>query len=112
MILAPPSRHCAIVLRHSTWFSVPNLHSLTLTLLVPSVKLKEGIESPLSTLTNLTIHLTSIGSPGPAAGHLQTYEVVTLGGKGPHASFFVPGLAEANVREPPRQSIHCRFITL
>ena len=62
-----------IVLRYSTWFSVPNLHSITLTLLVPPVNPNEGTESPLA------IHLTSICSPGLVGGLLQTYEVVTLG---------------------------------
>lgn len=58
---------------------IPDLHTLTLTLLVPQINLNEG-ESPLSTLAILTTHLTSIGGPSLVEGQLQTYEVVALEG--------------------------------
>ena len=59
---------------------IPDLHTLTVSLLVPEINLNEGNESPLSTLAILTTHRTSIGGPGLVEGQLQTYEVVALEG--------------------------------
>jgi hypothetical protein len=59
---------------------IPDLHTLTLTLLVPQINLNDGNESPLSTLAILTTHRTSIGGPGLVEGQLQTYEAVALEG--------------------------------
>jgi hypothetical protein len=59
---------------------VPDLHTLTVTLLVPQINLGEGNESSLSTLAILTTHRTSIGGPGLVEGQLQTYEAVALEG--------------------------------
>jgi hypothetical protein len=59
---------------------IPDLHTLTVSLLVPEINLNEGNESPLSTLAILTTHRTSIGGPGLVEGQLQTYEVVELEG--------------------------------
>jgi hypothetical protein len=59
---------------------IPDLHILTVTLLVPQINLDEGNESPLSTLAILTTHRTSIGGPGLVEGQLQTYEAVELEG--------------------------------
>jgi hypothetical protein len=59
---------------------IPDLHTLTLTLLVPQINLPDGNESPFSTLAILTTHHTSIGGPRLVEGPLQTYEVVTLQG--------------------------------
>jgi hypothetical protein len=59
---------------------IPDLHTLTLTLLVPQINLNEGTESSLSTLAILTTHLTSIGGPSLVEGQLQTYEAVALEG--------------------------------
>jgi hypothetical protein len=59
---------------------IPDLHTLTVSLLVPQINLTEGNESPLSTPAILTSHRTSIGGPGLVEGQLQTYEVVALEG--------------------------------
>jgi hypothetical protein len=59
---------------------IPDLHTLTVSLLVPEINLNEGNESPLSTLAILTTHRTSIGGPGLVEGQLKTYEVVALEG--------------------------------
>jgi hypothetical protein len=59
---------------------IPDLHTLTVSLLVPQIKLNEGNESPLSTPAILTTHRTSIGGPGLVEGQVQTYEVVALEG--------------------------------
>jgi hypothetical protein len=59
---------------------IPDLHTLTVTLLVPQINLDEGNESPLSTLAILTNHRTSIGGPGLVEGQLQTYEAAALEG--------------------------------
>jgi hypothetical protein len=57
--------------------SVPDLHTITLTLLLPSFRLDDG-ESKFETLAiKTTTHTTIIGPPvGPA----QTYEAVALHG--------------------------------
>jgi hypothetical protein len=59
---------------------IPDLHTLTLTLLVPQINLDEGNESSFSTQAILTTHRTSIGGPNLVKGPLQTYEVVALEG--------------------------------
>jgi hypothetical protein len=59
---------------------IPDLHTLTLTLLLPQINLDEGNESAFSTLAILTTHRTSIGGPRLVKGPLQTYEVVALEG--------------------------------
>ena len=59
---------------------IPDLHTLTLTLLIPQINLDEGNESSFSTQAILTTHLTSIGGPNLVKGPLQTYEVVALEG--------------------------------
>lgn len=59
---------------------IPDLHTLTVTLLVPQINLGGGTESPLSTRAILTTHHTSIGGPGLVEGPLQTYEAVALEG--------------------------------
>jgi hypothetical protein len=59
---------------------IPDLHTLTLTLLVPQINLDEGNESSFSTQAILTTHRTSIGGPNLVKGPLQTYEMVALEG--------------------------------
>lgn len=59
---------------------ISDLHTLTVTLLVPQINLDGGNESPLSTLAILTTDRTSIGGPGLVEGQLQTYEAVALEG--------------------------------
>jgi hypothetical protein len=59
---------------------IPDLHTLTLSVLIPQINLKGETERPLSTLAILTTHLTSIGGPGLVEGPLLTYEMVALEG--------------------------------
>ncbi len=66
---------------------IPDLHTLTLSVLIPQINLKGETERPLSTLAILTTHLTSIGGPGLVEGPLLTYEVVALEGTARHVEF-------------------------
>jgi hypothetical protein len=58
---------------------VPDLHTLTLTLLVPAINLKSA-QTGFSTKAILTTQHTSIGGPSLVKGALQTYQVLTLQG--------------------------------
>jgi hypothetical protein len=60
--------------------TIPDLHTLTLSLVVPQINLNQGNESPFSTLAVLTTNHTSIGGPNLVDGPLQTYEAVALEG--------------------------------
>ncbi len=57
--------------------SVPDLHVLTLTVLIPDVRVERGAEQPLKTAAIYTANFSAIGGP-PAVG--QSYEVVMLDG--------------------------------
>jgi hypothetical protein len=67
---------------------VPDLHTLTLAVLVPPVNLRadvaeqsgEVLELPINTLAILTTYHTTIGGPALVSGALETYRVVTLQG--------------------------------
>jgi hypothetical protein len=60
---------------------VPDLHTITLTLLVPGVNLvTPGAGTPVATLAILTTHYTTIGGPGLVKGAQQTYEAIALQG--------------------------------
>ena len=43
--------------------AVPDLHTLTFSVLIPRFNLPEGNENPFETEAVLTMHLTSIGGP-------------------------------------------------
>lgn len=58
--------------------SVPDLHTITLTLLLPAIKLDAGGEAPFDTLAIKTTTRTTIAGPPP--GPAQTYEAVALHG--------------------------------
>jgi hypothetical protein len=59
---------------------VPDLHTVTITLLLPTINL-EGTESAFRTKAILTTQRTSIGGPQLVKGALQTYRVLSLRGK-------------------------------
>ncbi len=57
----------------------PDLHTITLTLLVPAINL-QMTRAGISTKAILTTQHTSIGGPALVKGALQTYKVLTLQG--------------------------------
>ena len=59
--------------------AVPDLHVITLTLLLPPVHLQNG-ESRLRTDVITTTHRTSFGGPRLVKGQVITYETTTLTG--------------------------------
>jgi hypothetical protein len=58
--------------------TVPDLHTITLTLLLPSFKLDADLESEFETLAIKTTNHTTIA--GPPVGPAQTYEAIPLHG--------------------------------
>ncbi len=54
--------------------SIPDLHVVTMTLVVPAVNLHDD-EAPFNTHAIFTTHRTSIGGPALVQGPLHTYEV-------------------------------------
>lgn len=58
---------------------VPDLHTLTLTLVLPAINLK-GKERKFRTLAVMTSNRTSIGGTALVTGALQTYEILKLRG--------------------------------
>lgn len=65
--------------------SVPDLHTLTLTLLLPSFKLDAGGEAQFATLAIRTTTSTTIA--GPPAGPAQSYEAIALHGVAKSVAF-------------------------
>ncbi|MDQ2731100.1 MAG: hypothetical protein M3Y56_05530 [Armatimonadota bacterium] len=66
--------------------SVPDLHTVTLTLALPEIN-ADGTDVQLQTFAVLTTEKTSIAGPSSVTGALMTYEVVLLQGTGKHVSF-------------------------
>jgi hypothetical protein len=64
---------------------VPDQHTITLTLLLPSIRLEAGGESGFETLAIKTTNRTSIA--GPPAGAAQTYEPIALHGVAKSVAF-------------------------
>jgi hypothetical protein len=58
---------------------IPDLRTVTLTLLLPTINL-EGTECPFQTQAIITTHKTSIGGPDLVKGVLQTYRIKALRG--------------------------------
>lgn len=58
--------------------AIPDLRTVTLTLLLPSFKLDDDLESEFETLAIRTTNHTTIA--GPPAGPGQSYEAITLHG--------------------------------
>lgn len=65
---------------------IPDLHTLTLTLLIPAINLG-GQEQRFKTVAILTTQRTSIGGPGLVQGALQTYRTVALNGAARNVEF-------------------------
>ncbi len=61
-----------------TLATVPDLHTITLTLLLPSIRLGNERESAFETVAIRTTNRTTIAGPPPGPG--QTYETVALDG--------------------------------
>ena len=59
--------------------TVPDLHTITLTLIVPDINLSD-CATEFKTIVICTTHKTSIGGPNLIKGALQTYEVIELQG--------------------------------
>jgi hypothetical protein len=60
---------------------IPDLQTVTLTLLVPSINLGEGsTESPVQTVAIVTTRRTTIAGPQPQAGQVQTYRTLAVEG--------------------------------
>jgi len=64
---------------------LPDLHTITLTVLLPDIRLSSGEEQSFATLGIFTANETTIA--GPPAGAAQTYEVITLDGLGKLVEF-------------------------
>jgi hypothetical protein len=67
---------------------VPDLHTLTFTLLLPRINLPEGsTATALQTVGVLTTDRTSIGGPDLVVGQVQTYRGVYLRGTARRVAF-------------------------
>ena len=58
--------------------TVPDLHTIALTLLLPSIRLPRSGDADFETLAIKTTHRTTIA--GPATGAAQSYEAIALHG--------------------------------
>ncbi|HYN89322.1 MAG TPA: hypothetical protein VER55_12360, partial [Ardenticatenaceae bacterium] len=65
---------------------VPDLHTVTVTLLIPTINL-EGRESSFATVAILTTARTSIRGPGLVEGPVQSYQCVALKGTARQVDF-------------------------
>ena len=65
----------------------PDLDTLLLVLVVPTVNLDESGTAKIRTFAVLTTHRTSIGGPDLVNGQLQTYKTVGLRGVASQADF-------------------------
>ena len=60
---------------------VPDLETVTFSLFVPAVNLRNGAaEAPVEIIGLLTSARTSIGGPGLVQGQLKTYQTIPLAG--------------------------------
>lgn len=69
--------------------AVPDLHTVTLTLLVPDINLGTQSEVDLDAVAIETTQHTSIGGPALVAGVQQTYRVIALHGTAKDVDFLV-----------------------
>lgn len=65
--------------------TVPDLHTITLTVLIPPIRLPEDNEASFETIGIFTTNHTTIAGPPEGAG--QTYEAITLDGVARSVSF-------------------------
>jgi hypothetical protein len=66
---------------------IPDLHTLTATVVLPDINLGTRKVIRFSTVVILTTNLTSIGGPDLVIGPLQTYQVIKLRGVAQHVEF-------------------------
>jgi hypothetical protein len=66
---------------------IPDLRTLTATLVLPDINLGNSQMIPFSTVVILTTNLTSFGGPQLVIGPLQTYQVIKLRGAAQHVEF-------------------------
>jgi hypothetical protein len=67
---------------------VPDLRTVTVSLLVPGFNLPQDTrESPFETEAILTTHHTTIGGPGLVQGQLKSYKTLKLTGTAKHVFF-------------------------
>jgi hypothetical protein len=59
---------------------VPDLETVTFSVVLPAVNLQERTPASLSTLGVVTRDMTTIGGPGLIVGQVQTYDAVELKG--------------------------------
>jgi hypothetical protein len=67
--------------------SIPDLRTVTLTLLVPAINLGEEPEIQFTTAAIETTNHTTIGGPRLITGPLQTYRIIELHGTAKNVSF-------------------------
>jgi len=65
---------------------IPDLHSITLTVLIPTINL-DGVESRFRTRAIFTTRRSSIGGPRLIKGALQSYRVLALRGVARNVDF-------------------------
>lgn len=63
-----------------TLSAIPDLETVTLTLVVPGFNLVEG-EDTMRTFAVITTHRTSIAGPSLVQGQIQTYERIAVSGR-------------------------------
>jgi len=68
---------------------VPDLRTVTITLLVPDINLGKQSEMDFETVAIETTQHTSIGGPGLVVGSLLTYRVIALHGTAKNVDFLV-----------------------
>jgi hypothetical protein len=69
-----------------TLSTIPDLESVTLTLVVPAMNVDQS-GAPIRTFAVITTNRTSIGGPALVKGQLQTYQRVALTGRAQHVVF-------------------------
>lgn len=66
---------------------IPDLRTVTVTLLVPAINLGTGVQVAFATAAIETTNHTSIGGPALIVGPLQTYRVIQLDGTAKRVDF-------------------------
>jgi hypothetical protein len=65
--------------------SIPDLHTITLTILIPDILVEPGGQAEFDTFGIFTTTATTIAGPPP--GPAQTYEIIALHGVAQHVIF-------------------------
>ncbi len=69
--------------------SIPDLRTITFTLLIPAVNLQDTV-ARIQTTAIYTSHATSIGGPGLVAGQTQSYRSINLSGTASKVYYILP----------------------